>query len=82
MPSTGTPSVRGDVVVNEIDASNLPHSFCPPEDDRNDSWMQEQIRINAERVENDVSQSRILISTGRDPEVVLWQRSIPGVRLK
>lgn len=57
MPSTGTPSVRGDVVVNEVEASGLPHSFCPPEDDRNDSWMQEQIRINAERVESDASTS-------------------------
>lgn len=57
MPSTGTPSVRGDVVVNEVDASGLPHSSCPPEDDRNDSWMQEQIRINAERVEAAVSAS-------------------------
>ena len=57
MPSTGTPSVRGDVVANEVDASGLPHSSCPPEDDRNDSWMQEQIRINAERVETAVSAS-------------------------
>lgn len=51
----GTPSVREDAVVNDVDAAGLVHSSCPPEDDRDDSWMQAQIRLNAEEAESAIS---------------------------
>lgn len=44
----GTPSVRENAVPVVDNAAGLVHSSCPPEDDRDDSWIQAQIRLNAE----------------------------------
>lgn len=44
----GTPSVRENAVPVDDNAAGLVHPSCPPEDDRDDSWIQAQIRLNAE----------------------------------
>lgn len=44
----GTPSVREPAVPVDDNPAGLVHSSCPPEDERDDSWIQAQIRLNAE----------------------------------